>query len=302
MTNLQNAKRYEDLLGANVEPAPYEFALLFQSDGWLARRRAKNRFKMIQAIDPKLRKMLGREERVFFVTSGTTSSASEQFFAGTAVAQALNRRALVFTTDRVLLLQIDSKKRPRELVSQISYAGIVDVKATWSGYCRLTLRNGEKLNFVGVPKADRKNLSSLLADVVRQGAAAPVIGGMQALEHLCPRCFAVVAGHPDACPACRVRFKQARVAMLRSLLFPGLGDLYLGHRGIAVFEILGAAIVWFRLIVAPLAGMPDEHGIVVTRDPVYWVVAVIMIGIIHAIDAVMTRNFALKGHYPASEK
>jgi len=228
MINLQNARRYEDLLGADVEPAPYEFALLFKADGWLARRRAKDRFKMIQAIDPKLRQMLGRGERVFFVTSGSTSSASEQFFAGTAVTQALNRRALVFTTDRVLLLQIDSKKQPRELVSQISYAGIVEVKATWSGYCRLTLRNGEKLNFVGVPKADRKKLAELLADVVKQGAALPVSGGMQALEHLCPRCFAAVPGHPLACPVCQVGFKPARIAALRSLLFPGLGDLILG--------------------------------------------------------------------------
>ena len=40
MINLQNARRYEDLLGADVEPSPYEFALLFQADGWLARRRA----------------------------------------------------------------------------------------------------------------------------------------------------------------------------------------------------------------------------------------------------------------------
>jgi hypothetical protein len=302
MINLQNARRYEDLLGADVEPAPYEFALLFHVDGWLARRRAKNRFKMIQAIDPKLRKMLGREERVFFVTSGTTSSASEQFFAGAAIAQALNRRALVFTTDRVLLLQIDSRKRPRELVSQISYAGIVEVKATWNGYCRLTLRNGEKLNFVGVPKADRKKLAELLADVVRQGAAAPVSGGMQALEHLCPRCFVVVAGHPTACPSCQTGFKLARVAALRSLLFPGLGDLYLGHRGIAVLEILGAAIVWIRLILAPLGGTPDENGNVVVAGPAYWVIAVAMVVLIHGIDAAMTHNFALKGHYPVGQK
>jgi hypothetical protein len=302
MINLQNAQRYEDLLGANVEPAPYEFALLFQADGWLARRRAKNRFKMIQAIDPKLRKMLGREERVFFVTSGTTSSASERFFAGAAVAQALNRRALVFTTERVLLLQIDSRKRPGELVSQISYAGIVDVKATWSGYCRLTLRNGEKLNFVGVPKADRKKLAELLADVVRRGAPAPVNGGMQALEHLCPRCFAAVAGHPAACPACHAGFKVARVAMLRSLLFPGLGDLYLGHRGIAVLEMLGAAIVWIRLIIAPLGAAPDENGNVVVAGPTYWAIAVVMLVVIHSIDAAMTHNFALKGHYPISQK
>ena len=118
-----------------------------------------------------------------------------------------------------LLLQIDSRKRPGELVSQISYAGIVDVKATWSGYCRLTLRNGEKLNFVGVPKADRKKLAELLADLVRRGAPAP-----------------------------------------------------------------------------------DENGNVVVAGPTYWAIAVVMLVVIHSIDAAMTHNFALKGHYPISQK
>jgi len=124
MTNLQTARRYEDLLGDGVEPSPYEFALLFKTDGWFSRRRAKNRFKALRAIDPKLRRMLRDGERVFFVTSGTTSNAAEQFFAGTWVAQALNRRALVFTTDRVLLQQIDSRQRPGDLVSQIAYTSI----------------------------------------------------------------------------------------------------------------------------------------------------------------------------------
>jgi len=299
MINLQNARGYEDLLGADAESAPYEFALLFQADGWLARRRAKNRFRMLRAIDPKLRRMLRNDERIYFVTSGTTASAAEQFFVGAAVAQALNRRALVFTTERVLLLQIDSRKRPRELVPQISYTSIAEVKSTWSGYCRLKLRNNEKLNFIGVPKADRKNLAALLADVVKQGSTAPLSGGGQALEHLCPHCFAVVPGHPEQCPTCRGGFKLARTAMLRSFLFPGLGDLYLGHRTVAVLEMIGAAFAWFGLVVLPLAGVPDADGNVVKMDAASWTTAMVMLAIIHGIDAAMTHRFALKGHHPA---
>ena len=299
MINLQNARRYEDLLGADVEPAPYEFALLFQADGWLARKRAKARFKMLRALDPKLRQILRSGERVYFVTSGTTANLVEQFFVGAFVAQVVNRRALAFTTERVLLLQIDSRKRPRELVSQISYASIAEVKATWSGYCRLTLRNNEKLNFVGVPKADRQNLAAFLADVVKRGTTTPFSGSALALEHLCPHCFAVVPGHPEQCPTCRGGFKRARTAMLRSFLFPGLGDLYLGHRAVAGFEMLGAAFAWFGLIVAPLLGAPDADGNVVKMDVVNWVNAIVVLAIIHGIDAAATRHFALKGHHPA---
>jgi hypothetical protein len=125
---------------------------------------------------------------------------------------------------------------------------------------------------------------------------------MQALEHLCPRCFAAVPGHPAECPACHAGFKSARIAAQRSLLFPGLGDLYLGHRGTAVFEMLGAAIVWIRLVIAPLAGGTDENGNGVAARPSYWVTALVMVAIIHCIDAAMTHNFALKGHYPGSQK
>jgi len=66
--------------------------------------------------------------------------------------------------------------------------------------------------------------------------------------------------------------------------------------------MLGAAVAWIRLIIAPLAGMPDEHGRLVTRDPAYWVIAVGILAVVHTIDAAMTHNFALKGHYPVTKK
>lgn len=299
MNTLQNTKRYEALLGTDVEAAPYEFALLFKADGWLARGRAKNRYKLLKAIDPKLRKMLHQDERVYFATSGTTANAAEQFFSGAAMSQAINRRALVFTTERVLLLQIDSKKRPRELVSQITYASIAEVKATWNGYCQLRFHNKSKLNFIGVPKADRKQLAGLLGDMLKAGEAPTSAVSGLALEHLCPHCFVPVPGHPESCPHCQGRFKLARTAMLRSLLFPGLGDLYLGHRAFAGLEMLGAAIFWYVMVVAPLAGIADENGKVTQTDTVYWGIAALMIAGMHGLDAIMTRQFALKGHHPA---
>jgi hypothetical protein len=87
--------------------------------------------------------------------------------------------------------------------------------------------------------------------------------------------------------------------MLRSFLFPGLGDLYLGHRAVAVFEMLGAVLVWLHLVVAPLIGAPDADGNVVKMDVVNWVNAIVVLAIIHGIDAAATRHFALKGHHPA---
>lgn len=298
--NLQNAGCHQDLLGAGVESAPYEFALLFQAEGWRARRRARIRFKMLRAIDSQLRRMLRSDERVYFVTSGTTTDASEHFFFNAGIAQALNRRALVLTTERVLLLQIDHRQRPRELASQISYASIAEVKATWSGGCRLRFRNGERLNFIGVPTADRRELAALLDEMVTTRAADPLEGTGPALEHLCPYCFAAVPGHPENCPSCHGRFKLVRTAMLRSLLFPGLGSLYLGHRAIAVLEMLPAAVAWLTLFIAPLIMVPAE-----SRQAAGWnafcaaVAKVLLLAAFHGFDALMTRHYALKGHHPA---
>lgn len=299
MINLQTAKHYEDLLGTDIEAAPYEFALLFKAEGWFERMRAKNRFKLLKAIDAKLRKILHEGERVYFLTSGTTANVAEQYFAGVAMAQALNRRALIFTTERVVLLQIDSKKRPRDLVSQIAYTSIAEVKATWTGYCLLNLRDKSKLKFLGVPKADRKHLASFLADIVKTAAAAVTAKTSFALEHLCPHCFVPVPGHPKACPHCQGGFKLALTAMLRSLVFPGLGDFYLGHRAFATLEMLGAGFMWYILVVAPLLGAPDENGEITETNAAYWFIAGVMLTAMHGIDAMMTRHFALKGHHPA---
>jgi len=299
MLNLQNAKRFEELLGADVENGPYEFPLLFKADGWLDRMRSKNRFKLLRAIDTKLRIILHEGERLYFATSGTTANLAEQYFAGAAVSQALNRRALLFTTERVILIQIDSKKRPRELVSQIAYTSIAEVKATWNGYCQLTLRDKSKLKFIGVPKADRKHLATFLADIVKTAAAAITADSGVAHEQLCPHCYKPVPGHPAACPHCQGGFKLARTAMLRSLLFPGLGDFYLGHKAFAVIEMIGAAFMWYVLVGAPLIGAPDENGEITNANGAYWIFAGIVITIAHGIDAVMTRHFALKGHHPA---
>lgn len=298
MINLQTAKRFEELLGAEVEASPYEFALLFKADGWMERMRSKNRFKLLKAIDTKLGKILHAEERVYFVTSGTTANLAEQYFAGAAVTQALNRRALVFTTERIVLVQIDSKKRPRDLVSQIAYTSIAEVKATWNGYCQLKLRDKSKLNFIGVPKADRKHLAAFLTDVVKTAAAAVTNTSGVALEQLCPHCFVVVPGHPTGCPHCQGGFKLAQTAMLRSLAFPGLGDFYLGHRAFALFEMLGAAFMWYILVIAPLLGAPNEEGEVTNPDMAYWIISAVMLAAMHGIDAMMTRHFALKGHHP----
>lgn len=294
--NLQSARRYEELLTGEVEASPYDYSMLFQGEGWLARRRSKRRFKLLQAIAPKLDRILRTGERVYWITTGTTVSLGEQFFVGWA-AYYLNRRALVFTTERILLLEVDQRSRPRKLASQIPYTAIASVKATWTGICRIRLLNKKNYNFQSVPRADRKFLAQFLSDIV-QGTNAP-FQRIQGLEHLCPFCFTLVPGHPPACSSCGGGFKSPQRAGLLSMIFPGLGDWYLGHRGFAVMEMLGSGFLWLVLVIVPLLPSPsDDPEEFPPPDGAYWLTVAIILLVTHGIDAVMTRHFALKGHHP----
>lgn len=297
MITLQSATKFEELLGTDVESTPYNYAMLFKADGFLARRRAKKRFKLLQSIDAKLRLMLEANEKVYFLTHGTTISLSEQFFVGW-LAYFLNMYALVFTSNRMLLLQVDRARRPRDLVSQMPYGVIASVKSTWNALCRVKLLDKKIYDFQHVPAADRKFLAKFLIGVVR-GSSAPFQYG-HGIEHLCPHCFKVVPGHPLTCPACHGSFKPAWKAGLLSFFFPGLGQWYLGQRAFAVFEVFCAAMLWLGLLVLLPHFFPA-----VLNYPVfgrgYWLVAGLALLAMHLVDGLMTRHFARKGHYPAAK-
>ena len=293
MTTVQSAKKYEELLGADVAASPYEYATLFKAEGFFGRQRAKARFKLLKAIDVKLRHMLEPGEKVFYLTTGTTTTAGERFFVGW-LSYYWNMRALVFTARRVLLLQIGVRQRPLELVSQLPYASITSVKSTWNGMCAIKLLNRKTLNFQSVPKADRAFLIEFLADIV-QLTNAP-FEHKRGIEHLCPHCFTFVPEYPAACPKCDGLFKSARKAGLLSLLFPGVGGWYLGHRWTALFEMIVTGVLWYLLVFAPLLGFgtPDQ----VPLGTEYWVTVGVVLLLTHLIDGITTHHFARKGHYP----
>lgn len=298
MTTLATATRYEELLAPDLEPAIYDFPTLFQAEGWLARRRAKRRFELLKVLDPKLRSILKPEERVFYATCGSAVTLAEQFFVGWA-AYYLNRRALVFTTERLLLVQINSRNQPLELVSQIPYSEIATVKSTWNGICQVKLQGGRKFNFQSVPRAERKFLHRFLVDVVQPLSPSPDSQPGR-IEHLCPCCFTVVPGLPAACPSCGSGFKSARKAAFLSLLFPGLGDLYLGHRGFAAIELLGATFLWAIALVIPVlngATIDPDTGAALPLDAVFWISTAVLLAFVHGMDALLTHHFAKKGHH-----
>ena len=281
---MQQARRFEELLDREPQDGPYVFSTIFDNRTWQAHRRSKLKFRLLQAIDAKLQAMLQPGERVRYVTLGCGVSFWESYLLGWIV-YFLNRRAIIVTSRRILLLQIGSRNQPRELVAQLRYSAIARVSSTLLGYTKLHLVNGNTYVFAHVPKADRRFLQSLVKWTGKR------MGQDHAdIEHLCSHCFALIAGQPERCASCGGTFKSSLRATLLSLAFPGFGDWYLGHRVFAVFEIIAAALLWAFVLLPYL-----QHTLSLSMRLVF---AGLIVLFAHGADAVKTRHIARKGLYP----
>ena len=283
---LSRAARFQDLLSAGDDAGPYVYASLFPAESRRDRRRSKRRFTLLRRLDPALRPMLDDGERVIFLTAGSVTTFWGQLFGGW-LTYAVNRRAIVATNRRVLLLQIGSRGTPRVLRAEIGYGAVAEIKTGLLSNVQLRFRDGERRLIAGMPPADRKDLREI---VTRLAGVAPA-AARDGLQDLCPHCFAPADVDPLVCPTCQGRFKSPRVATLLSLLFPGMGDLYIGHRGVAILELAVAGLVWLSLLAVAFDPAVPPLAFVVTLG--LFVVAG------HGGDAVATRQLAHAGLYPA---
>lgn len=284
MTTLETARNYKDLLASQDPRQQFAFATIFDDSSLAARRRSKWKFKMLQRISPKLRRIMWEGEKVRYLSRGIRFSFWESYFAGW-VAQLINRRAIVVTDRRIILIQIDRRSRAKELVEHIQYSAIRKVGRTILGNTRLLLNNGRKTAFAYIPRADRQFVAKLVTythDHLEASAAG--------VEHLCPHCFVAIEGFPRACAACGGDFKSVRTATLRSLLFPGLGDWYIGHRLLAGFEIAFVALLWLTVLI-PTEEYPVTAASILGSGLVLFM-------FVHIPDAFLTRYIARRGVYP----
>ena len=287
---LRLVNRFEELLTRQDPQLPYEFSTLFPNDGFWARRASQKKLSLLKRIDEPLRSMLHPDERVIFFTQTVAHSFLESFFLGMPMYY-LNRRVLALTTERIILIQIDSRRRPRELRAQVPLRAVDRFRRTAFGNTSMRLTSGDQYVFVHTPKRDRKKLVALVAEA---RAKAPP-SGSDHLEQLCPHCYRVVGGHPAQCPICKGAFKSWRKAGFLSLLFPGLGDIYLGHARFAVLEILIAGMFWLSILLAIVAPDPSAPA----SGAEIGSTALVGFLFLHGVDCAATFHIAKKGHYPA---
>ena len=287
---LSSASEPGDLLNITDSRIPYRFDQIFSAKGFGAKRLAKNRLKFMKAIDSQVQRFLADGEKVQFVSWGVEYSFAEQFLMG-PWAYLINRRALVFTDQRILMIQINSRSRVLDLKTQLRFQAIEKFATRTFGYVGFVLRNGKKFNITGIPRKDRKAIKAFVSRRISETRAdAPGLG----IENLCPECGNKVMGFPNRCHQCGQAFKSANKAGWLSLAFPGMGDLYLGHRWLGVTEIVGAVFAW-SAIAFPFAWSTYSDGGA-------WIVAAGVAGgvfvFVHGVDCWITRRVGFKGIYP----
>jgi hypothetical protein len=92
------------------------------------------------------------------------------------------------------------------------------------------------------------------------------------------------------CPQCQADFKAPKKALIRSLLLPGLGDIYLGHRALGFLEMIGSLIVWAVVISLILSGERANQ-----------ITGVIFLVLYNGFDGILTLHMAKKGYMRAAQ-
>ena len=244
-------------------------------------RRIRKRVQLLRNAEDVLERCLQPGETVRYVTAGSQLIAL-QFLTIGWFTEYINRTTLVLTDTRLLLIHTNSRRFPEMYANQIALDRFKDVAYTLFSL-RFSTSEGE-LSFSGVSGFDKRQIVELVA------TNPNATGGVQ---HLCPRCFHAREAPPPKCSHCDEETKSPDRAGWLSLLFPGLGDFYLGHRGLAALEIAGAAALWLvtLLIVAVGFAARDSDG-VVSGSP--FIIAVVAA---HIFDSLVTRQHAQRGLY-----
>ncbi len=215
--------------------------------------RNKFKVKILKAIGHILNKVLVQDEQVLRVAQGVAYFPSEIFFGNGILTMMSNYYAILATNRRLVFININSRTtKPTHYIFQLPYENIKKTRLG-SIFSRFTLKSvkGKSRVFTYMKRYLVKELKDFVPNKI---ATVQTVSKAEAQpENICPACFLPTEAVNNACPYCEAKFKTSLGAFVRSLILPGWGDIYLGHKGLGTLELLGSLIVW-GVIIAMIMG------------------------------------------------
>ncbi len=238
----------------------YSLSELFKPKSSGEYRTGLNRFKvrlLLATANLLNDKILLPGEKVGKIGRGSAYFPFEIPYANGLLTLPTNYYALVCTTHRLLLINLDFRcSRPVRYTFQILYDEIAKISRGLFGTSLIVkLRNGGKWNFTTVKPALSRELATYIRARIN-GLPGGFYDGVPRRQ-LCPSCLTPLSAGLNSCPVCHASFKTAGEALKRSLLLPGMGEIYLGNYFPGFSLLLGYLLVWLVavvLIILNLAG------------------------------------------------
>jgi predicted amidophosphoribosyltransferase len=282
-----NAIAFELPESTGFAPQHYALDQLLQPNkkGRYKTRLNKLKIKLLGAVQAPLDALLEDDEQVLHVAAATAFYPVELFFGNGWLTMLYNRYVLVGTNRRLVAVNTNHKMtRPTHYLFQFPYHTIKKISRGLLGTSLvLTRKKGKRRSFNGIKRALAAEMKKLISANIDPSFSIDTASFPP--ENLCPACYKALPPKISSCPKCRAQFKNPRKAALRSLLLPGWGDIYLGHRFLGGLELLCALLVWLF-----------AANLLLSNDPVGLGIAITLLLIYNGFDSLLTLHMAKKGH------
>jgi predicted Zn finger-like uncharacterized protein len=257
--------------------------LLPNKKGRFKTRLNKLKLKLLGAVHGTLDQLLDRDEQVKHVAGATAYYPAEVIFGNGWMTLLYNRYVLVGTNKRLVAINTNYKmNKPTHYLFQFPYNEIKKAaRGIFGTSLSLTRKKGKRRTFTAINRALAGELKAFIDTRIDPAADLET----EAQEHLCPSCFTPLAGQLSSCPKCHALFKSPGKAALRSLLLPGWGDIYLGHRFLGFMELLGSLLIWAFCII-----------LLLSNDPSSLIMGLVILLIYNGMDSLLSRHMAKKGY------
>ncbi len=278
---------------AGFETTRYDLGQIMQPNKKGSYKTSLNKLKVkiLSTIKTTLEDMLDEDEKVLRVAGGTAFYPIEIFLGNGALTMLYNRYAVVATDRRLVMVNTNhSMTKVRHYMYQIAYEDIKKIKrGLFRTSLSITRKNGKRRTYTGMKSAFTAELLEVINPRIDLQSTSAEPGGW--LHNLCPACYCALDNRLASCASCQSTFKTPTGAAIRSLLLPGLGDLYLGHHFLGVLEMIGAGIVWMVALFLIAAG--GVEGVTM---------AGILLLFYNGLDALLTLHMGKKGYILAQSK